>query len=129
VALCAGCGSETPQIAAARAFVHALQRSDAETMQSLMASAGVETLKQNAVRAADQVGGRRAIEAHEMLEVVPKNMLFQVAKSELIEHDENTARVRLTGADETTHVLDLVKEEGAWKVRVPPAPRSASTAL
>ncbi|HRI06689.1 MAG TPA: hypothetical protein PKW35_02670, partial [Nannocystaceae bacterium] len=75
-----------------------------------------------AERASDQVGGRRTIAPHEMLQVVDLDPTLQVARVELLEGDDTVARVRVHGSQEQTIDLDLVHEEGAWRVRAPLPP-------
>jgi hypothetical protein len=44
---------------------------------------------------------------------------MEIREIELIETDGATARVKLISADGSEHVLDLVLQEDAWRVRVP----------
>ena len=44
---------------------------------------------------------------------------FRVAKTELVSGDDQQAQVALIAADGTRHVLDMVFQEGSWRVRVP----------
>ena len=54
-----------------------------------------------------------------MLQVVDVDPHFQVKDAELVSGDDRQALVRLHGADNTTRTLDLVSEEGVWKVNLP----------
>lgn len=114
------CGSdEAAPVAAARDFAGAVNAGDVKRMLTLV-DARVRTYLQGAAeRASDQVGGRRNIEPHEMLQVVDVDPRFQVARAELVDADTQTARVRLVGVDGTEHLLNLIHEEDAWRVSVP----------
>jgi hypothetical protein len=114
-----GCGGdEAAPVTAARRFADAVQNRDVVTMLPLVDSGARDLLQRAAERASDQVGGRRNIEPHEMLQVVDVDPRFQVARAELVHGDDDTAQVKLVGADGTDHLLDLVYEEGAWRVRI-----------
>jgi murein L,D-transpeptidase YcbB/YkuD len=119
------CGeNEPPPVTTAKKFATAVQSGDVEKMLELLESQAVAHLHRAAERASDQVGGRRNVEPHEMLQVVDLDPRFQVAKAELVSSDTETATVRLTSADSTAHELQLVAEDGQWRVRisVPSAP-------
>jgi len=114
------CADEEPApVIAAKRFATAVKRGDVDALLKLVESEVAERLTAAAERASDQVGGRRAIEPHEMLQIVDVDPRFQVAKAELVAGGEETATVRLTGADGSTHDLGLVNEDGQWHVRVP----------
>lgn len=119
-------GDEAAPVTTARAFAATVQTGDPKRMLQLVDERARTYLQRAAHRASDQVGGRRNVEPHEMLQVVDVDPRFQVARAELIEADEHTARVRLTGVDGTEHDLSLVHEEDAWKVSIalPPTPAS-----
>lgn len=118
------CRTEEPQpVLAAKRFAVAIKRGDVQTLLELVTAPVAERLASAAARASDQVGGRRNIEPHEMLQIVDVDPTFQVAKAELVESDAQTATVRLTGADGNTHDLGLVNEDGQWHVVVPLHPR------
>jgi hypothetical protein len=124
------CGNdEAAPVTAARAFAAAIPSGDTKRILALVDDRARTYLQGAAHRASDQVGGRRNIEVHEMLQVVDVDPRFQVAVAELIEADEHEARVRLMGVDGTEHELRLVHEDNAWKVSipVPPAPPSSET--
>ncbi len=125
-----GCGNEkeAAPVVAAREFAAAMQRGDAKQVIGLLEDGAVERLELAAARASDQVGGRRNIEVYEMLQVVDVPNSFQVAKAELITGDDRTAQVALTAADGTKHLLDMVHQDGGWRVRVqiPGAPGDAT---
>jgi len=119
------CGDkEPPQVTVAKRFAAAVQSADVEKLLGLVDPAAVAHLERAAERASDQVGGRRNVESHEMLQIVDVDPRLQVAQAELVIGDEETATVQLTGADGSTHELHLVAHEGEWRVRiaVPPVP-------
>ena len=119
-AMASSCGAEEPApVVAAKKFASAVQRGDVEAFLELVEAPVAERLSSAAERASDQVGGRRNVEAHEMMEIVDVDPRFQVAKAELVSGDLTQATVRLTGADDTTHDLGLVNEDGQWHVVVP----------
>jgi hypothetical protein len=120
-----GCGKDEPPVAAAKAYASAAQRGDSQRLLELIDSATAEYLQAAAERASDQIGGRRNVEPHEMLQVIDVDPRSQVARAELVSSTETTARVKLIGADGTEHDLDLVLEDGQWRVRLP-LPRNAS---
>lgn len=117
------CADEEPEaVSAAKRFAAAVKRGDVAAVLEMVETPVAERLTSAAERASDQVGGRRNIEPHEMLQIVDVDPKFQVAKAELLEGGEQTATVRLTGADGKTHDLGLVNEDGQWHVRVPLPP-------
>jgi hypothetical protein len=71
-----------------------------------------------AAAASDHVGGRRIIEPHEILQIVDVPNSFQVARAELVVGDSESAQVKLTAADGSEHLVDLVNQDGSWRVRV-----------
>lgn len=114
------CGDEEPApVVAAKRFATAVKRGDVDALLELVEKPVADRLAAAAERASDQVGGRRSIEPQEMLQIVDVDPRFQVAKAELVAGGEETATVRLTGADGSTHDLGLVNEDGQWHVRVP----------
>ncbi|MEM6992622.1 MAG: hypothetical protein AAF721_19065 [Myxococcota bacterium] len=118
------CGDKEPEpVVAAKRFAAAVKRGDVETVMGLVEAPVVARMTSAAERASDQVGGRRNIEPHEMLQIVDVDPVFQVAKAELVAGDAQTATVRLTGADGQTHELRLHNEDGEWHVVVPLPPR------
>jgi hypothetical protein len=120
VGLAVGCGEDEPgSVQAARRFVHAVQAGEVAKVLELVDAEAVAYVQRAAARASDQVGGRRNVEGSEMLQVVDVDPHFQVQQAELVEGDERRALVRLHGADDTTRTLDLVNENGEWKVKLP----------
>ncbi|MFO0637419.1 MAG: hypothetical protein U0168_31725 [Nannocystaceae bacterium] len=115
------CGreKEAAPVTAARTFAALMQRGDAKALIPLLSQDAVEQLERAAARASDQVGGRRSIELHEMLQIVDVPDTFQVAKAELVAGGETDAQVAIIAADGTRHMLDLVLQDGTWRVRVP----------
>jgi hypothetical protein len=117
------CGSEPagPE-QTAREFAEALRASqvDVQAVLDRLDQRSLDHLQRAAERASDQIGGRRAIEPDELFEVVGMDhRSMEIREIELIETDGATARVKLISADGSEHVLDLVLQEDAWRVRVP----------
>ncbi len=122
---------ESEPVAVARAFAETARRGDVEGMLAVVERPAVARLRDAAETASDQVGGRRAIEPHEMLQIVGVDRTTAVAAAELINDDGRTAQVELTMTDGRSVRLELVWEQGdaaadaadssagAWKVRVP----------
>lgn len=118
--LALGCGDEEPApVQAARQFAQAVRAGEVEEVLAMVDAPTVAHVEQAAVRASDQVGGRRSVEPQEMLQVVDVDPHFQVDEAELVEGDAHQAVVRLTGADGTAHLLTLIQENGSWKVHLP----------
>jgi hypothetical protein len=92
---------------------------EVEEVLALLDAPTVAHVEQAAVRASDQVGGRRSVEPQEMLQVVDVDPRFQVVEAELVQGDERQAVVRLTGVDGSAHSLSLVEEDGSWLVHLP----------
>lgn len=119
----AGCSESEPEpVAAAKRFASAVRRGDVEALLPLLEHATLERLEQAAERASDQVGGRRSIEAQEMLQIVDVAPELQIAEAEVLESTDTNAKVQLTGASGVQHVLHLVYEDGAWRVSIPVPP-------
>lgn len=116
----AACADEkdAPPVLAARAFVDVMRRGDAQDLIPLLDRAAAERLEGAASRAGDQVGGRRSVGPYEMIQIVDVPHTFQVTETELLSGDDAQAQVALIGADGTRQVLDMVFQEGAWRVRV-----------
>lgn len=123
-----GCGrDESEPVAVARAYADAARRSDVPALLAVIDHEAVAELERAAERASDQVGGRRAIEATEMLQIAGVDRTLAVAEAKLVEQDSQTATVELVMTDGRTVVVHLVWEPsevesesgGAWKVRVP----------
>lgn len=120
LAMLAGCGEEEPPpVQAARRFVQAVQSGEVEGVLDMLDAEAKAYVQRAAEGASDQVGGRRSVEPAEMLQVVDVDPHFQVKGAELVEGNEQRALVRLHGADDSTRALDLVQENGAWKVNLP----------
>jgi hypothetical protein len=118
--LALGCGEEEPApVQTARRFVQAVQAGEVEQVLALVDAEAVAHVRHAAERASDQVGGRRSIEQQEMLQVVDVDPYFQIKQAELVQGDERQALVRLTGADDTARVLELINENGSWRVNLP----------
>jgi hypothetical protein len=120
VTILCGCGSaDDAPVQTARAFAQAVQREDMATVVGLLERRAVEHLEHAAEQAGDQIGGRRTIEPREMLQVVDLDWTFQVAHAERLDDAEDVTQVRLVGADQSVHIVELVFEDGAWRVRIP----------
>ena len=138
-----GCGgAEAEPVSVARTFAATARRGDVGGMLAVLERGAVDRLELAAERASDQVGGRRGIDAAEMLQIVGVDRTVAVAEATLLEQDERRARVELTMTDGHELQLDLVWQEplpaseenparaGGWKVRIPlpestPAPEPA----
>lgn len=120
--LVSGCGEKAAPVLAAQEFASVMQRGDAKALIPLVELEAAARLERAATRASDQVGGRRNIELYEMVQIVDVPDSFRVATSELVEADDSQAQVALIGADGTRYLLDMVYQEGSWRVRVPMPP-------
>lgn len=130
-ALSGACGDRSADpVRAAQAFTAAVQRGDMDAVYPLLERAATEQLAAAAAQASDQVGGRRRIEPAEMLQIVDVDPNFELASAELVEGDADLAdaqdgavvRVRLLGSQQESYTLTLVREDGAWRVRIPLPP-------
>lgn len=122
-ALSGACGAQgADPVRTAQAFTGAVQRGDMKSVLPLLEKAALERLDQAAEQASDHVGGRRRVEPAEMLQIVDVSPTFELAKAELVDNDGATAHVRLVGAQQESHTLTLVFEDGAWHVRIPTPP-------
>jgi hypothetical protein len=128
IVLACGGDKEAAPVTAAKEFAMAMQSGDAKLVIPLLEREAAARLERAAARASDQVGGRRNIELYEMLQVVDVPSAFQVAKGELLAGDETQAQVALVAADGGRHLIDLVHQDGAWRVRVavPGTPEDAT---
>jgi hypothetical protein len=116
----AACGDKKPpSVVAAQQFAIAMQQGDTKTVIGLLERDAAERLERAAARASDQVGGRRNIEVNEMLQVVDVPSTFQFHKAELVSGDDDSAQVAITAADGSQHMLQMVQQDGVWRVRVP----------
>ena len=98
------------------------QGGDMKSVLPLLEKAALERLDQAAEQASDHVGGRRRVEPAEMLQIVDVSPTFELATAELVDNDGATAHVRLVGAQQESHTLTLVFEDGAWHVRLATPP-------
>lgn len=129
-ALAGACGDRSGDpVRAAQAFTAAVQRGDMNAVYPLLERAATERLTAAAAQASDQVGGRRRIEPAEMLQIVDVDPNFELASAELVgdadpseAKDGELAQVRLLGSQQESHTLTLVREDGAWRVRIPLPP-------
>jgi hypothetical protein len=118
-----GCAeAEAEPVAVARDYARAVRRRNVKMLLEVLEAPALAHLDEAAERASDQVGGRRNVEPHEMLQVVRSDPFFEVASSELLENDGEHARVKLSGTEGESHIVELVREETAWKVRIPLPP-------
>lgn len=127
-----GCGAdESEPVSVARRFAAIARRGDVAGMLDVVERPAVERVERAAGEASDQVGGRRSIEASEMLQIVGVDRTVAVADSELIDDNGEIAHVELTMTDGSALRLELVWEQaiagdedtparpGGWKVRIP----------
>ena len=127
-----GCSDhESEPVAVARTFAETARRGDVDGMLGVVERPAVEHLERAAERASNQVGGRRGIEAAEMLQIVGVDRTVAVAEAELLDDDGERAHVELKMTDGRTLRLELVWEQaiagdedsparaGGWKVRIP----------
>ena len=112
-----GTDDDSPQ-AIARAFANAVQRGDAPAVLGLMERQAVERVQAAAERASNQVGGRRNIDTREMLQIVDIDVTFQLAAVEVQERSQDQASVTLVDAAGKSYPLEMVREQGQWRVRV-----------
>ena len=131
-----GCSKESEPVSVARSFADTARRGDVDGMLAVIEGPAVERLEAAAERASDHVGGRRSIEAAEMLQIVGVDRSVAVAGAELLDDNGERAHVELTMTDGRTLRLELVWEQpntpededsgagsqgraGGWKVRIP----------
>ena len=134
-ALAGACGDRSSDpVRTAQAFTAAVQRGDMDAVYPLLERAASERLAAAAAQASDQVGGRRRIEPAEMLQIVDVDPNFELATAELLgdgspppAEDGTIAQVRLLGSQQESHTLTLVREDGAWRVRIPLPPLNPTT--
>ena len=134
-ALAGACGDRSSDpVRTAQAFTAAVQRGDMDAVYPLLERAASERLTAAAAQASDQVGGRRRIEPAEMLQIVDVDPNFELATAELLgdgsppgAEDGTVAQVRLLGSQQESHTLTLVREDGAWRVRIPLPPLTPTT--
>lgn len=132
---------ESEPVAVARKFADTARRGDVEGMLAVVESAAAERVAEAAETASDQVGGRRAIEPGEMLQIVGVDRTVAVAEAELLDDNGELAHVELTMTDGRRVRLELVWEQaiesdeggkgrpGGWKVRIPVPAIGAAHAL
>lgn len=116
------CNEEPAPVAAAKQFAAAVRSRDTEALLETVDQKTLAYVEHSAERASDQIGGRRSVSPSEMLQVVDVDGRFAVAKAELLSEAGDAASVKLIGADGTEHEVQLVFEEGAWKVSLPTPP-------
>jgi hypothetical protein len=121
------CHEEPAPVTTAKAFIVAAKGRNSQAVLDLADEKTVAYAQQAASEASHQIGGRRSVEPSEMLQVVDVDPRFAVAKSEVLSQTADAATVRLHGADEATHDVNLVLEQGEWKVSLPTPRPTAST--
>ena len=120
LALAGACTVSEPEpVMVSKAYAKAVRSRRVESLLPLLEQSALVRLEDAAERASDQVGGRRNIGAEEMLQIVESDPLFEVVSAELVDDDGRIAHVRLVGMEGESHLLELVQEQGAWKVRIP----------
>ena len=96
LALVVGCQSEDEEpVEVAKAFASASRSSDIKRMLPLLERDAAARLEAAAEQASDHVGGRRNIEAWEMLQVVEVDRMGSIVGAELVDNDGTTAHVRV----------------------------------
>jgi len=120
-----GCNEEPAPVSAAKQFAAAVRSRDTEALLETVDQKTLAYVEHSAERASDQIGGRRSVSPSEMLQVVDVDGRFAVAKAELLSEAGDAASVKLIGADGTEHQVQLVFEDGAWKVSLPTPPAPA----
>jgi hypothetical protein len=106
----------------AQLFAAAVQRGDMKSVFPLLEQTAADRLTRAAEQASDQVGGRRRLGPAEMLQIVDLSPTFELAETVLVDNDGQLAHVRLVGAQREDFTLTLVREDGAWHVRIPTPP-------
>lgn len=119
------CNEDPAPVAAAKQFAAAVRSRDTQAILDTVDQQTLAYVEHSAERASDQIGGRRSVSPTEMLQVVDVDGRFAVAKAELLSESGDAATVKLIGADGTDHEVQLVFEEGAWKVSLPTPPAPA----
>lgn len=122
------CNEDPAPVAAAKQFAAAVRSQDTEALLETVDQKTLAYVEHSAERASDQIGGRRSVSPSEMLQVVDVDGRFSVAKAELLSESGDAASVKLIGAAGTEHEVQLVFEEGAWKVSLPTPPAPAGVA-
>lgn len=120
-----GCKEEPAPVTVAKQFSAAVRAHDIEALLEVVDSRTVAYVEAAAERASDQIGGRRSVEPPEMLQIVDVDARSSVIKAELLSEDGDSASVRLSGADRSEKEVQLVLEDGAWKVSLPTPPSPA----
>ncbi len=123
-----GCKEEPAPVVAAKQFAAAVRARDTQALLEIVDAQTVAYVGDSAERASDQIGGRRSVEPSEMLQVVDVDARFAIVKADLLSESGDAASVRLIGADGTEHDLQLVLEDGEWKVSLPTPPAPAGVA-
>lgn len=114
------CGDkEAAPVTAAKQFAAAMQYGDEQTLLPLLDDEARARVDQLAAVAGDHVGGRRVVEPKEMLQIVDVPRTMEVARAELVSSTDEHAQVALIGADGSRMLVDLVLQDGTWRVRVP----------
>lgn len=120
--------AEADPVDTAKAYNVAVRSGDSKRVLELIDASAVERIDSLAQGASDQVGGRRKVEAHEMLEVVDVERAFELSRAELLDNDGTVAHVALESTTGERHILELVYQGDRWRVKVPlPGEAAAST--
>lgn len=115
------CKAEEPApVVAVRTFIDAVQSRNSTRVLPLLSNRLRAELEAAAGKASDQVGGRAAFEAAQMLELVGVDMLFSVRGVEIVRQDETSATVQVRGDGDVVHMFELTLEDGTWRIHVPP---------
>ncbi len=106
-------------IALARTYARALAAGDAAALVPLLTQDAQTELQALAETATNQVGGRRTFAPHEVMQLTPVSEPFQVSEISVHARDAHAATVRLQTPSGSTFDLNLVEENGTWKIQVP----------
>jgi hypothetical protein len=104
---------------AVRSLLEAINQMDPEKVHALLASDTREQLAKRAAMATEHTGGRRQLTGAEMLLLGLDQLQLELDSVEVLEQTDSRARVKLASKKhKTEEVLQLVKEDGRWLVRL-----------
>ena len=109
-----------------RSFADAVNRGDPKAILEFLEPRALEMLEQGAQRASDQVGGRRQVLPHELLQVTRLDPTFVIVKVEDVAVEGAGATVRVLSNNGESVDISLVLFEGQWKISLPIPPALSS---